>query len=74
MEEIVKLRPIVVNIGYTIVTFEVGETALKKRVTRSFATTAKLLYKKFILGWQIFFVVYHASFPVQTDVKPKAAG
>jgi hypothetical protein len=50
MEEIVKLRPIVVNIGYTIVTFEVGETALKKRVTRSFATTAKLLYKKFIPG------------------------
>jgi hypothetical protein len=40
MEEIVKLRPIVVNIGYTMVTFEVGETALKKRVTRSFATIA----------------------------------
>lgn len=72
MEEIVKLRPIVVNIGYTMVTFEVGETALKKRVTRSFATIANYYIENLYSVDQKIFVGYHPSFPVQTDVKPKA--
>lgn len=74
IEEIVKIRPIVVYWIYDIVILRLGRLALKKRVTRSFATTANY-YIEFILSWQflIFFVGDHPSFPVQTDVKPKQA-
>jgi hypothetical protein len=46
---------------------------LKKRVTRSFATTANQLLYRIYTELTKEFVGYHPSFQVQTDVKPKQA-